>query len=133
MATQGNTARPFQSSFKSPFKDKLSKLDERREARLEYRAPFYLFWDEPSGQSRYVKAISDEVSEHGLRLTMKEPILVNTQLSLRSENGTLFGGAGVRHVTKRGTTYVLGLELSYSLLDSALALVREVYSTPRAR
>jgi hypothetical protein len=130
MATQGNTSRPFQTSLRTRFKN---KLDERREARLRYCAPFYLLWDQDSSQPKYVKALSNEVSEHGLRLEMTQPILVDTQLSLRSESGALFGGANVRHVTKHGTTYVLGLELSYSLLDNALALVREVYSTPRAR
>ena len=130
MATQGNAGKPFDAFFRAPFR---SKLNQRRETRLHYRAPFYLLWDEDSSQPKYVKALSNEVSEHGLRLEMVQPILVDTQLSLRSESGALFGSASVKHVTRRGTTYIVGVELSYSLLDNALALVREVYSTPRAQ
>ena len=62
-----------------------------------------------------------------------QSIAVGTRLSLRSESGTLFGGALVKHSTKRGSKYVVGMEFGYSLLDEAQALVREVYSTPRAK
>jgi hypothetical protein len=127
MSAQGNTDRPFRASFSSSFKN---KLNERRDARVRYRAPFCLLWDDDSGQSKYAKAISNDVSEHGLSLEISQSIPEGTRLSLRSESGALLGGACVKHVTKRGTHCMLGVELSYSLLDDALALVREVYSTP---
>lgn len=130
MAVHGNSDKPFHASFRGSFK---TGLNQRREARVRYRAPFYLLWDEHSGQPMYVKGISNEVSEHGLSVEVSQMIPVNTRLSLRSESGALFGGASVKHVTKRGLIYIVGVELSYSMLDDALALVREVYSTPRAR
>jgi len=125
MAAQVNLDRPFHS-FNALFKN---KLNERREARIRYRAAFSLLWDEQACQPKYAKAFSKEVSEHGLSLEMPQSIPVGTQLALRSDSGALFGGALVKHVTKRGGNYVVGLQLGYSLLDEALALVREVYST----
>jgi len=111
----------------------MNKLNERREARIPYRAPFSLLWDEESGQPKYARAFSHEVSEHGLSLETSEPIAVGTQLALRSDTGALFGSALVKHSARRGASYFVGVQLGYGLLDEALALVREVYSTPRAQ
>jgi hypothetical protein len=129
MAAHGNADRPF-NAFNTLFK---SKVNERRDARVRYRAPFYLLWDEQECQPKYAKAVCNEVSEHGMSLETSQSVAVGARLSLRSETGALFGGALVRHATKRGSMYVLGLEFGYSLLDEALALVREVYSTPRVK
>jgi|SRR5579872_691718 len=107
-----------------------TKLNERRDVRVRYRASFYLLWDEQSWQPKYVKAVSSEVSEHGMSLESPQSIPVGSRLSLRSESGALFGGAVVKHSTKRGSMYVVGLEFGYSLLDEAVALVREVYTSP---
>jgi hypothetical protein len=130
MSAHGNTDRSFTQSFGALHK---RQGNERRETRLRYRARFSIFWDEQYENSRYAKAVSNEVSEHGLSLETQESIPVGTRVSLRSESGALFGGASVKHSTRRGLGYVVGLELSYSVLDDALALVREVYSTPRAK
>jgi hypothetical protein len=125
MAAHATLDRPF-DAFSAPFK---TKLNQRREARIRYRAAFSLFWDEQSGQPKYGKGFSKEVSEHGLSLEMPQAIPVGTQLAIRSDSGELFGSALVKHVTKRASNYVVGIQLGYSLLDEALALVREVYST----
>ena len=129
MATAGNTHRPL-SAFRALYK---SKLNERRDVRVRYRAPFHLLWDELFCQPKYARAVSNEVSEHGLSLETAVFIPVGTYLSMRSENRALFGGALVKHASKRGFKYVLGVEFSYSLLDEAQALVREVYSMPRTQ
>jgi hypothetical protein len=129
MAASGSTEKPF-SAFHTPFK---SKLNERRNVRVRYRAPYYLLWDEQSRQPKYVKAVSNEVSERGMSLETSQSIPVGSRLSLRSESGALFGGAVVKHSTKLGSMYVLGLEFGHSLLDEALALVREVYTSPRGK
>ena len=129
MAASGSTEKPF-SAFHTSLK---SKLNERRDVRVRYRAPFYLLWDEQSCQPKYAKAICNEVSEHGMSLETSQSIPVGSRLSLRSESGALFGGAVVKHSTKRGSMYVVGLEFGYSLLDEALDLVREVYTSPRGK
>ncbi len=66
-----------------------------------------------------------------MSLETLQSIPVGSRLSLRSESGALFGGALVKHSTKRGSMHVVGLEFGYSLLDEGLALVREVYTSPR--
>jgi|SRR5580704_8301811 hypothetical protein len=110
-----------------------TKRNGRRDPRLPYRAAFRLLWDQDSFQPKCAKAFSSEVSERGLSLEASQPIPVGTRLSLRAESGTLFGGAIVKHVTRRGASYALGVQLNYHLLDEALAFVREVYSTPPAK
>ena len=110
-----------------------TKLNGRKDPRLLYRAAFRLLWDQDSFQPKCTKAFSSEVSERGMSLEALQLIPVGTRLSLRAESGTLFGGAIVKHVTRRGASYVLGVQLNYHLLDEALAFVREVYSTPPAR
>jgi hypothetical protein len=129
MAAQGSTDKPF-NAFHTLHK---SKLNERRDVRVRYRAPYYLLSDEPSCQPKFAKATSNEVSEHGMSLETPQSISVGSRLSLRSESGALFGGAVVKHLTKRGSMCVVGLEFGYSLLDEARALVSEVYTSPRGK
>lgn len=126
MAASGSIDKPF-NAFHALHK---TELNERRDVRVRYRAPFYLLWDEQSCQPKYAKAVCNEVSEHGMSLETSQSIAVGSRLSLRSESGALFGGALVKHSTKRGSAYVVGLEFGYSLLDEARALVREVYTSP---
>ena len=129
MAAHGSTDRPIHA-FNVLLK---GRLNQRRDVRVRYRAPFYLLWDEQASDSKYVKAVSSDVSEHGMSVEAPRSLPVGTRVSLRSESGALFGGAVVRHSTKRGSMYVLGLEFGYSLLDDARALVKEVYSSPGLR
>lgn len=129
MAASGSPDKPFHA-FHTLHK---TKLNERRDVRVRYRAWYYLLWDEESRQTKYAKAVSNEVSEHGMSLETSQFIAVGSRLSLRSESGALFGGAVVKHSTRRGSMYVVGLEFGYSLLDEALALVREVYTSPRGK
>jgi hypothetical protein len=95
--------------------------------------PLSLLWDEQSGQPKYSKAVSIEVSEHGLSVEAPQTIPTGTSLSLRSENGTLFGVARVKHAAAHGSKHIVGAEFGYGLLGAARALVRDVYSTPRMK
>lgn len=110
-----------------------TRLNKRRDVRLRFHAPFRLFWAERMWQVKYAKAVSGDVSERGLSLETSQSIPVGTRLSLRAESGELFGGAEVRHSTRRGSQYVVGIEFGYSLLDAARDLVREVYASPQAK
>ncbi len=66
-----------------------------------------------------------DVSEDGLRIDLPEPIPLHSTVSLRAESIDLAGSATVKHVSRRGTKIVLGLELSQALRDRALALIRQ--------
>ncbi len=127
MVVPAQTGRPFQALFRMTFRN---KLNQRRDRRVRYRAPFYLLWDEDSCQPRYVKVLSSEVSERGMSVETSQFVPLDARILLRSDTGAMCGGAWVKHVTQRGPRYLVGLELSYSLLDDARDLVREVYSSP---
>ena len=107
----------------------LSSAGRRRGARLRFQAAFSVFWNERVSQPKYIKVACYEVSERGLSIETADPIPVGTRLSLRADSGALFGDARVKHVTKRGAKFILGVELSGGLMDEAFALVREAYGT----
>jgi hypothetical protein len=109
------------------------RLNQRRDARVRYCAPFRLFWVERMSRIKYARAASSDVSERGLCLETSQSIPVGTRLALRAETGELFGGAQVRHSTRRGLKFVVGIEFGYGLLDAARDLVREVYKSPSAK
>ena len=109
------------------------RLNQRRDVRVHYHAPFRLFWVDRMSQIKYARAVSSDVSERGLCLETSQSIPVGTRLALRAETGGLFGGAKVRHSTRRGLQYVVGIEFGYSLLDAARDLVREVYKSPQGK
>jgi hypothetical protein len=105
-------------------------MNQRRHARVRYRARFCLLWDEQAFKPRYVKAVSRDLSDRGLCLETSEAIPVGTFVSLRAVTGELLGSARIKHATRRGSIYILGIEFGYSLLDEARLLVREVYNQP---
>jgi hypothetical protein len=105
----------------------------RRAVRLRSHTTFSLFWNEGGSQPRYTKVLCSEVSERGLSLETSDPIPVGTRVSLRADSGALFGDARVKHVSKRGAKYILGVQLSSCLLDEAFALVSEAYSSTPLR
>ena len=104
-----------------------SSVNERRDVRVCYRAPICVLWDEYAAQPKYAKAVSCDISERGLGFETSQRIAVGTYVSLRSESGGLFGDAKVRHATKSGSQYFLGVEFGYRLLDPAWDFVREIH------
>jgi hypothetical protein len=69
-----------------------------------------------------------DVSEKGLRIEVPQPILVNSRISLRADRINLGGSATVKHVTRHGFKYILGLELSQPLRDQTLAVICEPWA-----
>ena len=83
-----------------------------------------LFWDDAGGRTRYVSVLSLDISENGLQVDSSEPLPVNTRVSLRADLIEFAGVAVVKHVEAQGSRFLLGLELSPSLMEQALKLTR---------
>jgi hypothetical protein len=101
-----------------------SKKDTRRHDRIPYLAAVRISWEDAHGLRKYAQARCLDVSEDGLLIEVPEPIPVHSTVSLRAEAIKLAGSGTVKHVTRRGSKMVLGLELSHALRDQALALIR---------
>jgi hypothetical protein len=89
--------------------------------------PVRLSWDD-HGETRYTIAKCIDVSESGLRFETPAPIPAHAELVLNAERIEVSGSARVRHVTRHGAKYIIGVELSGALRAKALASIREPWA-----
>ena len=106
----------------------MAASDGRRHRRVPYIGPIRLSWEDERGQPKFVQAKCVDISESGLRVEVSQSIPVRTCLILRAERINLSGSATVRHSQRYGSKYILGIELSQSLQDKTLAMVREPWA-----
>jgi hypothetical protein len=95
---------------------------------MPYLGPIRVSWDETSGSPRYTTGKCIELSESGIRVEVPVNIPVRTSLTLNAERIKLAGSASVRHVTRNGAKYILGLELSQSMTQKVAASIREPWA-----
>jgi PilZ domain len=102
--------------------------DVRRHHRVPYIGPVQISWESADGNTRYAQGKCVDLSEGGLRVEVSHPVPVRTNVSLRADRIKLAGSAWVKHSTRHGARYILGLELSQVLTDKALTAVREPWA-----
>jgi hypothetical protein len=102
--------------------------DVRRHRRIPYVGVVRLTWEDAQGQPRYAQGQCIDVSEGGLRIEVRTPVVAHTHLMLNAEKIKLSGSAKVKHVERYGSSYILGLELSESLREKTLAAIREPWA-----
>jgi hypothetical protein len=86
------------------------KKEHRRDKRYPLDCQATLQWEDSLGQSRFVQARAVDVSDSGVRLETSEPIEVGTELKTWIEHFDTSGTAVVRHCSRPGHSYVLGIE-----------------------
>ena len=87
--------------------------DLRRHIRLDCGSPSVkIMWCDASGHDKFANARALDVSETGARLKVPEAIVVQSCVTIRSENLKLHGQASVRYCSRLGTNYAVGLEFS---------------------
>jgi len=96
--------------------------NSRRHGRMPYTGRVRLAWDE-SGAPRYAQGKCIDLSAGGLRVEAPVAIPVQSRISLRIEELNLSASALLKHVSRRGSKYMLGLELSQTLHERALAAI----------
>jgi len=102
----------------------MSKKENRQHQRIPYFGSAHISWEDERGLTRYAQAKCVDVSKEGLRIELSEPIPVRSRLLLRANLIDVGGSATVRHTAWRGCKYTLGLNLSHTLHDDALAAIR---------
>jgi hypothetical protein len=95
--------------------------EKRRYERVAYNGPIRISWESERGEVMYAQGKCVDVSEAGLRIEVPEPVPVRTYITLRADRINVSGRASVRSVDRRGTRFVLGLELSQEIRDQTIA------------
>jgi hypothetical protein len=105
----------------------MPKRDLRRHQRIPFLGPLHIAWEEDYGSPKYARGKCLDVSEGGLRIEVEvfEPIPVRSRVSLRADRINLHASGTVKHAARRGSTYIVGLELSQALSEQALAVIRD--------
>lgn len=70
---------------------------------------------------RYAHGKCRDMSQGGLRIEVPEAIPLHATVGLQAERIKFTGSATVKHVTREGAKYILGLELSHALREEVLA------------
>lgn len=87
--------------------------ERRRARRIPQLGHVRISWQDASGQQKYVQAKLFEVSATGLRMMeVPEPIPLLTNVHLACEKLRLAGSAWVRHCSRYGSKFIVGVELS---------------------
>jgi hypothetical protein len=98
----------------------LMPKDIRRYDRIPYAGQVRISWEDLGGFPKYALAKCVDVSESGMRIEVPEAIPARSKVSMRADPINFFGSATVKHVTRRGSKFILGLELSHALRDQLL-------------
>ena len=106
--------------------------NRRRHPRISYIGPIQLMWDDKIGHTKCWRTKCVDISEAGLRIEVPEAIPIGAHVSLRSDRIDLAGFAVVKHVTRCGSRYHIGLELGPMLQGRASALLGEPLTLRRS-
>lgn len=69
-----------------------------------------------------------DVSESGMRIESPVPIPAGTRIQLNAERISLSGAAIIRHATRYGAKYMLGVELAQIAGGKTAAALREPWA-----
>jgi len=86
--------------------------DKRRKQRQLFDCSLEISWKDSQGNSRTITAQAIDVSNSGIRVEASEAIEMHTEVYVRAERYGLTGSTAIRHCSRRGSKYVLGLEFN---------------------
>ena len=99
----------------------MARQDIRRHHRFPYLGPVRISWEGARGEIKHGHVKCCDVSQGGLKAEVPEAIPPRTTVWLRAERIQFSGAATVKHVTRVGAKYILGLELSQPIRHEAVA------------
>ena len=95
-----------------------SDLRIRSETRHAADAMVRLMWRSESGDDQYASVKTIDFSESGLRIRTPHRLEPRTYVTLVCESLGLRGSACVRHCTRQGPGYIVGLEFAGGMFRS---------------
>ena len=93
----------------------MGKPNLRRQSRSAIAGPIKLSWHDPVQGLVYLRGRCIDASATGMRIELTEPIPKRASIAVSAERIGYSGSASVKHVTRVGTKFVLGLELSQAI------------------
>jgi hypothetical protein len=91
----------------------------RRDPRIATGDMVRLAWEDSSTGMKFVAGRCVDVSAAGLKVEVLVPIPVRTNLMVRADALGLSGSGVVKHSLRRGTKYVIGVQLSERRLSKS--------------
>src|SRR5258705_13570187 len=86
------------------------KSERRKRARIAFRGGVVLCWTDDRGKDNYASGRCADISERGCSIELADSLPVRTNVSLRIADLNVSAFASVRHVTRKGMKYIVGLE-----------------------
>ena len=93
----------------------MSRHDLRRQARRSCSQPIGIMWRDTAGDDKFMNAPARDISESGVGLQIPEPVAVRSFVTLSAEKLGIHGRASVRHCSRQGLTYRIGVEFTSGL------------------
>lgn len=86
--------------------------DKRKKQRQLFDCTLEISWKDSQGLGHTITAQAIDLSNSGIRLEATEPIDMCTEVYVRAKRYGLTGSTSVRHCSRRGAKYLLGLEFN---------------------
>jgi len=96
----------------------MANSDKRRKQRQLFDCGLEISWKDAHGIGRTINVRAIDLSNSGVRVESGEPIELGTEVYVRAESYGLTGTTKVRHSSRRGSKYVLGLEFNVETRDN---------------
>jgi hypothetical protein len=84
----------------------------RNDHRRPFECPIVISWQERSGETKVIRAKCLDLSQQGARIVIDLPIEIRTSVYLQSPSHGQLGNATVRHCSRTGLKYTIGLLFS---------------------
>jgi hypothetical protein len=86
------------------------KSERRKRSRTAAGGSILLCWSDDRGHEHYGRGRCMDLSENGCAVELMEPIPLRTNIAMRLPELDISSFASVRHVTRKGSKYQVGLE-----------------------
>jgi hypothetical protein len=93
----------------------MSRLTGRKHDRSRAVATVMVLWEDAAGREKFANARSFDISETGLCVELPEGVPLRSFVTLRADHFGIQGRAQVRHCSRKGVKYLIGLEFSAGL------------------
>jgi|KBSMisStaDraftv2_1062788.scaffolds.fasta_scaffold95873_2 hypothetical protein len=89
---------------------RILKSERRKRARTAFKGAVVLCWTDDRGRDNYASGRCADISERGCSIELTDSLPVRANVSLRIPDLDVSAFASVRHVTRKGMKYIVGLE-----------------------
>ena len=86
-----------------------SSSKKRSDARQPFYCPVEITWQARTGETKKMKGDCLDLSAQGARIQCKEPLEVQSTVSVRAPGRGLMGNASVRYCLRTGLGYIVGV------------------------